>query len=634
MANGYGGSSGSSSSSSSSSSSNPLSTPDSLSTPRLFTAGDPSAGFVKVLNGVKAPQGFHYMPNGKLMNDADHIAANGYIEKNIRNVSLNYNDISPTGSSKVITIEGDVGIVFSIEIYEGNKASYYNFKTKTWSATSYKQTNTQGLSGSYSALVFFPAQSSKKTFTINVYAETVENIRTKHVALLEIRHLDGSLNINASTGSDSNVITKVLYQDVIKNLYLSVASPTKTYQSTGVTNGAVSSNRMVIVGDATDPNIVEVGDLISVSNADGSGIAGTLGVLVTKINPDGDNIHEIEMSAADAVDTGRTVTFFPAFRGMTPNHVSSTTGRAALEVVSGSSGSYPFSITIAAIASRGFSSTALPTTEDLCAISEITFGADPLPVTGEDTSSDTFYRWPVTNIANLANGMALDPSRSNTGANTTTPAIIGDYGTSKTLQRIDETNRYYTDFQNYTEQDIYVSGVDPAGNAITAIDRNGRITAQAGRIAFSKQQADALKADADVLIIAQGAEAIQQATGMQVSVSNTTITPTQVSTTTTAASSASTTIALTEVGNVLVGQTVRGVGINSAVANPTVVSKAAATGASEIVVSSAQTLEDGVTLFFDGPSNELLLKGRINVINAPIADTTLYFNVEGFLAAG
>ena len=229
--------------------------------------------------------------------------------------------------------------------------------------------------------------------------------------------------------------------------------------------------------------------------------------------------------------------------------------------------------------------------------------------------------------------MALDPSRSSTGANTTTPAVISDYSTSKTLQRIDESNKYYTDFQNYTEQDVYIGGVDPAGNAITAIDRNGRVTTQAGNITFSAKQADALKADADVLIIAQGAEAIQQATGMQVSVSGVTITPTQVSTTTTAASSASTTIALTEVGNVLVGQTVRGVGINAAVANPTVVSKSAATGGANIVVSSAQTLEDGVTLFFDGPSNELLMRGKIKVINAPIADTTLYFNVEGFLSA-
>ena len=213
--------------------------------------GDSGGGFVKILSGVKAPKGFHYMPNGKLMNDADHIAANGYVEKKIKSITLDYIDIPPTGSSKTITVKGDLGFVFSIEIYEGNRASYYNFKTKTWSATSYKKTNIQSVSGSYPITVSFPAQASLKTFTINVYAETVENIRTKHAALLEVRHLDGSLNINASTGSDSNVITKKLYQDVIKNLYLSVASPSKSHQSQGTTNGAVSSNRMIIDEDQT-----------------------------------------------------------------------------------------------------------------------------------------------------------------------------------------------------------------------------------------------------------------------------------------------------------------------------------------------------------------------------------------------
>jgi len=586
--------------------------------------------FLKIKDGVSAPEGFHYMPNGRLMSDADHIALNGYAKKTILSVNLDYSDIPPTGGSKAITISGDAGAVFSIEVYEGNRANYYNFKTRTWSASPYKQTNAQLVNNQRVFKVVFPAQSSLKTMTINVYAETVENIKTQHTPLVEEKFKDGSLNFNASSGSDSNVVTKTLYQDVIKNLTLSTFAPAKTHSSTGTTNGAVSGvNRMVIDEDATDPNIVEVGDLISCT-----GIAGALGVLVTKINPDGDNIHEIEMSAADTVGDGVTVTFFPAFRGLTPNNVSLTTGRVALEVVSGSYGSFNFLITLTAVGSRGFGQTRLPTTKDLCFINPVTFGEDPRRITGEDVSGSTFYRWPVENTANLANGMALDPSRSSTGANTTTPAAISDYLVNKTLQKINTSNRYYTDVENYTERDTYVSGVDNGSNPITTIDRNGRVTARAGNIAFSVQQADALKEDANVLIIAQGAEAIFQATGMGVKISNTSITPTQVSTTTTAASSASTTIALTEVGNVLVGQTVRGVGINAAVANPTVVSKSVATGGGNIVVSSAQTLEDGVTLFFDGPSNELLIRGKIIVKNMPIVDTNLFFNVEGFLTAG
>mgnify|MGYP003655774528 FL=1 len=54
-------------------------------------------GFVKEKDGVVAPKGFHYMPNGKLMSDADHIATHGYIEKRIINFDINTKDISYLG---------------------------------------------------------------------------------------------------------------------------------------------------------------------------------------------------------------------------------------------------------------------------------------------------------------------------------------------------------------------------------------------------------------------------------------------------------------------------------------------------------------------------------------------------------
>ena len=64
MANGYSGSSSASSASQNNTSS----------------GGNQSynEGFIKQKDGVKAPAGFHYMPNGRLMSDANHIALNGY----------------------------------------------------------------------------------------------------------------------------------------------------------------------------------------------------------------------------------------------------------------------------------------------------------------------------------------------------------------------------------------------------------------------------------------------------------------------------------------------------------------------------------------------------------------------------
>lgn len=623
MANGYGGSSGSSGSSRSSRSSGSYS-----------GTGESNGGFLKIKDGVEAPAGFHYMPNGKLMSDADHIAIHGYIERQIKSVTMDYSDIGSKGGNKNITVIGDTGFVFSIEIYEGDMASYYNFKTKTWTSNYYKHSMIESTGGSTTLNVVFPSQASLKTFTVNVYAETVENIRTTHKALSEVRNADGSVNLNKSTGSNSYCVKKVLYQDVVKNLYLSALAPELYNISESTINGAVSSsNRIVIDGSATSPKIVRVGDKVTCT-----GIAASVHSLVTIINPDGDNVNEFQTSVADSADDGIDITFTPPFNGMTPHYTDSTTGRAALEVESLSSSSFPFSITMSSSAGRSFILKRKPTAEDLCIVKTVTFGASALAIEGEDTSSSTYYRWPVDNIAGLVSGMFLDPSRSSTGTNTNVPAFITSYNTTKTLQRINNDNRYYTDFENYTVPDVSVNGIDSYNNPITTIDRNGRITAQAGNIVFNVKQADALKSDSNVRLVAQGAKAIESSTGMSVTLSNITVTAGSqetdalfsTSVTTTSAVNSSTTIPVDEVSRAVAGATLRGIGIRGTT-KPVVVSKSVASGAGNIIASSAVTLEDGATVNLDGASNAITIKGTINVKNMPIVDTTLYFNVERFL---
>ena len=46
--------------------------------------------FIKELNGAQAPAGFHYMPNGRLMKDADHIARYGYVQKKIGAINIDF----------------------------------------------------------------------------------------------------------------------------------------------------------------------------------------------------------------------------------------------------------------------------------------------------------------------------------------------------------------------------------------------------------------------------------------------------------------------------------------------------------------------------------------------------------------
>jgi len=615
MSNGYGGSSGSSGSSSRLSSSGSYS-----------EGGSFSGGFNKVREGVEAPFGFHYMPNGALMNDADHIAKFGYVERVIRNVNIDYKDIAFQGGSKTVLVEGDPGIVFSIEVYEGLRASYYNFEKNTWSASSYRLTNIQADSGSYRANINFETNSSQKIYTVNVYAETVENIKTKHAAGSLVEDELGNIIFNASRGSDSNILTRKIYQSQESVLTLSAIAPSLYLASASTVDGAVSSsNRIVIDGDATNLNVVQVGDKVT-----GTGIAASVHALVTKINPDNDNENEIEISVADSISDGVAITFTPAFNGMTPHYTESTSGDGRLLITGMSNVTGNFTVTLTAQAGRSFAVNRIPTTEDLCCVNLVTIG-DVVEFESYVTRN-RYLRWSVDNVVGLSNGMLLDPGRSGTGVNTI-PATISDFTRNTTLQRI-EKSRYSQSTVDYDVVNLFIPGVDRYGNlpAASGIDRNGVTQVVAGNITFGVNQTIvALASDVGVRIIAQGAKAITKSTGASFSLTNVVVTPTQVSTTTTAAVSASTTIALTEVGNVTVGSSVRGVGIADGVANPTVVSKSVSTGGGNIVVSAAQTLEDGATLFFDGSSNVINITGKLQVIGMPITNKTLYFNVERFL---
>ena len=592
--------------------------------------------FIKLKDGIKAPSGFHYMPNGKLMSDADHIAVHGYVEQEIRSFNTDTRDILNEGETRLFTIRGDEQAVFSLEIYD-NTGKYYNFNSKTWGTDKVKLSKKR-LGGTYTVDVVFAAlpDSSLKTYTVNLFAETVHNIKTTHAPFVDFRNADNSINVNKTTGSSSNILTRTIYQDALKTLRMSCVAPSLYEASgSGVDGATSSSNRIVIDADATDPNIVQVGDKVVTT-----GIASAVHALVTGVNPDGDNVNEIEISVSDSATNDAAISFTPPFNGMTPHDDDSDTGSWPISVSSGSSISAPFSVTITALSGRTFNVLRTPTTNDLCAYTTVTFESAALAIEGEDTSSASlFYRWPITNIANLKQGMVLDPTRTGTGVNTTTPASISNYRTTTTQKIIGEGN-YDNYIKSVTVDDVLVDAVDAYANDVTTVDRNGKITAQKGNIVFNEQQADALKSNA-VRMFAYGQAGIEALTGVKVKLNVTSMAyagstnPVRVatSTRTSSAVSASTTIPLAEVGNISQGMAIRGVGIDPSAANPTVVSKSAISGAGNVIASVAQTLEDGRALFFDGGAGSMTIRGSIEISNMAINDIDLFFDVERFLGA-
>jgi len=471
-----------------------------------------------------------------------------------------------------------------------------------------------------------------KKYTIDLHAKTVGNIKTKHATYSEVRNLDNTININKSTGSNSDLLRKTIYQDAKKNLYLSCIAPSLTDASADTINQTDGStgtpSKIIIDGDATDLNVVQVGDKVT----SGTDIPASVHALVTEIDPDNDNTHEIKISVTDTISENDAITFTPPFNGVTPSPATPA-ARVTLSTSPGNKSKHSFSITVTALAGRAMTLMTTPTIDHLCTYKTVTFGADPIVIAGEDISggAGNHFGWPVDNVTGLTNGMSLDPARTGTGLNTTTPATISNYNTTETIYVLGAEDDP-TSIVAKKQSKLSINGVNPEGNPITAIDRNDFITAQAGNIIFSKQQANALKADSGVRIFGYGQEQISSLTnGVSVALSNMSVTSAQISTTTSGAVNGSTTIGLDEVGNICSASTIRGVGIDSTAANPTVSVKFAIDGAANITASAAQTLEDNQTLYFDGASNVLTITGDIEVLNMGISDTTLYFDLEKFI---
>jgi len=112
--------------------------------------------------GQVAPEGFHYMPDGSLMSDADH--AKLYGGKIIKNFDLDLSDLSAVGETRVFNITGDADSEFILEVKNNANGNYYNFATSKFQTTQYKLEGALA-SGVYSGQINFP--STITTDTVN-----------------------------------------------------------------------------------------------------------------------------------------------------------------------------------------------------------------------------------------------------------------------------------------------------------------------------------------------------------------------------------------------------------------------------------------------------------------------------------
>ena len=601
--------------------------------------------------------------------------------KVIKELDLNLLSLPATASSRQFSVTGDDGAVFSLEVKNEDK-KYYNFVTRVFQVAKAGLYDEVIYNNSFEQTIFFPTVTDDDQYDIFLFAQPVT---TSHADYNEVRFGDGSIDINSSTGSNSLLITKVIYQYLDQTLTLlpisvttaietgsqvsdtvtvssgastdlqafsiacSVTTAAKCYQiikqpvsddviafvqpvvgAAPITiageniypnataaftgddiNGAVTSG-LIVDTDATDISAnIKSGDKITtpvttdtVNGAVSSGIKVVMDnnvatkmavgdqvtgnafldanlVTVAALDPDGDNAKEFSLSEAVAISDGITLTF------------SSKINRSLTTV------------------------TVFPTDASAFAISQAIQFRDNAPLTFFNQRN---YQWPITNFANIVKkNMVLIPNPPNIPTGT----IVSEYK--------DTT----TEFEGTKKQKVIIKKAVPAVNtlAIKPVVTNGKISTQAGSVVLNNQLF--LEITGTTLKIGgYGKAEILRVYGYEVEFSNLAIALTPITTTTTSAVDNSTSVPVTSRNGILDDvSTVSGIGINPALVDPTVDTGAGAvSGAGTLVLTAAQTLEDGATLTFANASLTATISGKIEVTSAGGANQTLRFDIDKLLS--
>ena len=641
------------------------------------------------IQGQVAPAGFHYMPDGTLMSDIDHAKMYKSDQGNIITAfNLDLSNILAIGEQRVFTITGSNNSEFILEIKDNATGYYYNFVTNSFQLAQYRLEKSI-ISGSYKGNITFPAVTgSSDKYDIYLYAVP----GTKHANYSEVRFTDGSLDINSSKGSNSLMMQKVIYQYSAITLTLQGYSPNATISSTfatsnfsldkyksknktafslTATSNAASSYKILkqpspedilsylsltvgsdpedlpgediypavsntdtvdgaIVGGGSvikvvmDTDVVDkmlVGDKItaatSVDDVDGAvesgvkvvmdnNVAGKMAigdritgadesldggaqlaskiVIVAALNPDGDNVKEFSMSETVELADGERLIF-------TPKCNRSLTTVAVLNPDDDNVKEFSMSQNI------GF-------------IDGVTLSFSP----------QKNKRWPLDNINGLTIGTKI--IKEFVDVNVTADSFIADYKDTITI------NEGYDNEQTIIKNSV--PALDTKGQTPTVVD--GLVTVQPGSVIFNNQQVLALGGDT-IKIAGYGQQKILSGYGYDVLFTDLAIALTAITTTTTSAVSSSTTIPVASVSGALpLTTTISGIGIDPSVVDPTVNSRSVTSGAGNLELSAAQTLENGVTLTYANAGQVATITGNIEILKAGTDSQTIYFDIEKLLS--
>ena len=534
--------------------------------------------------------------------------------KVINSFSLDTKDIREAGETRTLSVSGDKGAVFTLEIKSG--ANYYNFQTNLFQAAKTNLNNISIVGGVYNASVKFPLVAAGAQYDVYLTAEG----DTEHAEYKEVRFPDGSMDINSTTGSNSNLIQKVIYQTLDVTVTINGYSPSGTVTGANTTPATIETSRdkstnkipFTCVFTVTSTRTLSVNKQ-PVSSDMMAFVTATVGA--TPVDIPGEDIYPTRVGS-DTVDGAlEAVT-----KAVMDTNVASTMNVG--DRVEGGDIPSASVVTVVALNPDGDNVKEFSVSE---------------AINADDGATLTFaprrnYRWEMSStsvdLSKTTNGMRQPASTF-----FASPATVKDYVDSVTI------------FENERNEEkiekLRIPGVDTR-NIQPLIVRDGTtkvVTTTTGSstnpiyLTFDQQALLAFGGGANAKLFSYGTSEINRLTGYDVEFSDLAVALTGVSTTTTAAVSASTSVPITQRAGIMDGiSTVSGIGIDPSVANPTVSSGAGSvTGAGTLVLSAAQTLEDGITLTFPGAGTIATVTGNIKINNVGNEDVTLRFDLEKFL---
>ena len=640
--------------------------------------------------GQKAPDGYHYMPDGTLMLDSQMILSD---EISITGFDLDLSDLPATSERRRFNILGNRGAEFILEIKDNTTGYYYNFVTNVFQVSP-SRLEEQIAGNSYNGSITFPAVTGgDDQYDVYLYAKP----GTIHAAYSEVRFGDGSLDINNSTGSNSLMMQKVIYQYAALTLTLQgysiggtvPATPggygtdtisinrgkpqVKTafsFTTTAATNAAYRILKQPVANDVLafiEPVVGSApidlpGENIypAVSDTDTVDGATTTATKIVMDNNVADNIvvgDKITVETTDLTDTvDGTVSGVKIVmdsnvatkmavgdRVLGLRNVGDTTLVQVVALDPDGDNAKEFQIDFvlgggaAGSAHGGSTLTFQPKcNRQLFTVAALNPDADNVKAfsyVADDGGGGTFG---VRDGATLSFSNRMNYSWPiNNYADVLKEGMVLVPGTNVTA---DTSIGVYEDtlilFEGTKEEKTIIKNTRPALSTLAKKPTvvKGLVTVQEGQIVFNKQQVLALAGDT-LKVGGYGESEILRVYGWEVKFTDLAIALTAPTTTTREATSAHAVIDVNSKEGVINNVSrVGGIGINSALQNPLITAGGGATGTGDWTMDAVQTLENGITLTVENTSRVATITGNIEIVKAGYADQTLRFDINKLLS--